>query len=97
MSTSVTGIIFMGGKPLGCESLRSQVGELSLTFCMFKLSVIFRKLLLNVAAALYVSTSALLILNEGSIWYELWAFPLTFLMMFHVVFVWLSDTSIKHL
>jgi hypothetical protein len=43
MSTSVTVIILMGGKSLGCESLRSKMGELSLTFCMFKLSVIFRK------------------------------------------------------
>jgi hypothetical protein len=65
MCTSVTGIIFTGGKSLVCESLRSQVGELSMPFCMFKLSVIFRKWLLNAPAALSGRTSALSAFNEG--------------------------------
>lgn len=78
MSASVTGIIFMEGKPLGCESLRSQMGELSLTFCVFKLSVIFRKWLLNAPAALSGSTSAFSVLNEGGIWSELWLSVLQF-------------------
>ena len=97
MSTSYNGIMFVGRKPLACESLRSQMGEVSLTFCMFKLSVIFRKWLLNAPAALSGRTSALPALNEGGIWSELWTFPVAFLMIFNVVFILLLDTSIKGL
>lgn len=45
--------MFMRGKPLGYESLRNDMGELTMTFCTFKLLVI----LLNAPAALSGGTS----------------------------------------
>lgn len=60
--------LFIGGKLLGCEFLRYNVGEMSGTFCTFKLWVIFRKWLLNAPTALTGRTSLVPILNEGGIW-----------------------------